>query len=130
MQPVFFEYLEEMVDHCDVYVEFNELGGNSYIIHVVLSAFPSPSLVPGFKYCVHEPLEGSWGVAHSKEHHFAFEQPSARFKGHFPLVIVTDSDVVVAPSYIKLAEQFVSLQVFYTLGKVGQWGDVFPCDCI
>ena len=126
---MFLKYLEE-VDHCNVYVKFNELCGNSYVVHVVLSAFSSPFLVLWFKYCVHKSLEGSWGVAHSKEHHFAFEQPSARFKGHFPLVIVTDSDVVVAPSYIKLAEQFVSLQVFNALRKVGQWGDVFPCNCV
>ena len=73
MQSVFSEYLEEVVDHCNVYVEFDELGGNSYVVHIVFSMFPSPSLVPWFKYCVHEPLEGCWGVAHSKEHYFAFE---------------------------------------------------------
>ena len=70
---MFLEYLEEMVDHCNVYVEFDEFGGDSYVIHIVFSAFPSLLLVPWFKYCVHEPLEGSWGVAHSKEHYFAFE---------------------------------------------------------
>ena len=73
MQPVFFEYLEEVVDHCNVYFDFCKLGGDPYVIHVVLPAFPSPLLVPWFKYCVHEPLEGSWGVAHSKEHYFAFK---------------------------------------------------------
>ena len=56
---MFLEYLEEVVDHCNVYVEFDEFGGNPYIIYVVFSAFSSLSLVPGFKYCIHKPLEGS-----------------------------------------------------------------------
>ena len=70
---MFFEYSEEVVDHCNVYVYFSKLCGDPYVVHVVFSVFSSPFLVPWFEYCVHEPLEGGWGVAHSKEHYFAFE---------------------------------------------------------
>ena len=65
---MFLEDLEEVVDHCNVYVKFNEFGGNPYLVHVVLSTFSSPLLVLWFEYCIHKPLEGSWGVAHSEEH--------------------------------------------------------------
>jgi len=41
-----------------------------------------------------------------------------------------DSNVVVAPSDVKLAKDLHSLQVFDVLHKVREWSDVFPRDSI
>jgi len=52
------------------------------------------------------------------------------FECAFPFITFLDTDVVVAPSDVELAEDFHSLQVFDALCKVREWGDVCVGDSI
>jgi hypothetical protein len=56
------------------------------------------------------------------------EEAYSCFESHLPSIFVTNSDVIVPPSYIELAEEFHSLEIFDTFRKVGEWGYVFACD--
>ena len=38
--------------------------------------------------------------------------------------------IVVSPSNVELAEELHALEVFDTLGEIGEWGDIFLGDCI
>jgi hypothetical protein len=60
-------------------------------------------------------LKGSWGVTHAEEHNFWFKEPSSDLKGSFPLVTVTNSNIVISPSDIKFAEELHFLEVFNAL---------------
>ena len=79
-------------------------------------------------YCVHESLEGRRGIAHSKEHYFRLKEPSACFECAFPLIRFADPDVVIPPTHVEFTEYLHSLQIFDTLCKVWEWGDVFASD--
>ena len=107
-----------------------EQGGNSNVIHVVVSFLLSPFLILGLQYCIHKLLEGSRGVTHPKEHYFGFKESSAYFGCAFPLIGFMDSDVVVPPTHIKFTKYLYSLQVFDALYKVWEWSDIFASDGI
>ena len=115
---------EQVVNHCNVYVDIHQQGSNSDVIYVVLSFLSSPFLVPGFQYCVHKSLEGRGGIAHPKEHYFRLKEPPACFECAFPLIGFTDPDVVIPPTHVEFTEYLHSLQIFDTLCKVWEWGDV------
>ena len=51
-------------------------------------------------------------------------------EGTFPFVAFTDAYVVVSPSNIEFAEELHALEVFDTLGKIGERGDVLLGYCI
>ena len=53
---------------------------------------------------VHETLEGGRGVGKSEEHHGWFEKSFVGNEGHFPLVTVLDSYIVVSPPDVELSE--------------------------
>ena len=60
---------------------------------------------------VHQGLESSWRVGEPKVHNMWFEESSVCDEGSLPLVFLLDSDVVIAPSYIKLCEDTSSFQL-------------------
>ena len=54
---------------------------------------------------VHERLKGRRGIAEAKEHHGGFIESERGDECCFPLVFLPDTNVVIAPSDIKLGEQ-------------------------
>ena len=54
---------------------------------------------------VHKGLECRWCIAKPKEHHCWFEKSQGCDEGGFPLVFLTNADVVIAPSDVKLCEE-------------------------
>ena len=54
---------------------------------------------------VHECLKGRGGVAEAKEHYGGFVESKRGDEGCFPLVLLPDTNIVIAPSDIKLGEQ-------------------------
>ena len=64
---------------------------------------------------IHESLEGGGGVAQAEEHYGGFEQSFVGDKGCFPLVSISDADVVVSPSDVKFGED---LGVFYLIDEI------------
>ena len=54
----------------------------------------------------------------------------AGFEGAFPFIAFTDANVVVSPSNVEFTEELHALEVFNTLGKIGERGDVFLGYCI
>ena len=53
---------------------------------------------------IHECLEGGWGVAEAKEQDSGFKESHQGDKGCFPLILFSEADVVVSPSYVELGE--------------------------
>ena len=60
-------------------------------------------------------MEGGGGVTQAKEHYGGFEQSFVGNEGSFPLVSISDADVVVAPSDVKFGEDF---GVFYLIDEI------------
>ena len=54
---------------------------------------------------IHHRLEGSRGVREAEEHDRWFEQSLVRDKRGFPLVAISDSDIVVPPSDVEFGKQ-------------------------
>jgi len=54
----------------------------------------------------------------------------AGLEGALPFITFVDAYVVVSPSNIELAEELHALEVFNTLGKIGEWGDILLGYCI
>ena len=57
------------------------------------------------KDMIHECLKGWRGIAETKEHHSGFVESERGDKCCFPLVFLSDMNVVIAPPDIKLGEQ-------------------------
>jgi len=64
------------------------------------------------EHAVHGSLEGGWGVGQPKEHYLWFKQSFWGFECDFPFIAFLNSDVVVPPSYVKLGEEGLSLELF------------------
>ena len=78
------------------------LGVDSHIIHVDFQPLFQEHI---HKDMVHESLEGGGGIAKSKEHDGGFEESHGGDKGSFSLIFLSDMDVVIAPTNVKLSEQ-------------------------
>jgi hypothetical protein len=63
-------------------------------------------------------LEGGGCVALSEEHNKGFKEAKQCLKGHFPLVAITYSNIVVSPSNVELGEEAFACKV------PGEGGDV------
>src|SRR5712675_1706828 len=70
---------------------------------------------------VHHHLKGGWGVGQSKEHDRWFEQPFVSDEGCFPLVSLSDTNIIVSPSYVELSKQGSSAGLIYELGNQREW---------
>jgi hypothetical protein len=82
------------------------------------------------EYVIHHSLECGWRVAKAKEHDEWFIQPSVCPEGCFVLVSFFDTDIVEAPSQVKLCEVLGSTQPVQDVGDKGQWVGVLYCYCI
>ena len=54
---------------------------------------------------IHERLERGWGIAKTKEHDGGFEESHGGDEGRFPLVFLSNANVVISPADVKLGEQ-------------------------
>ena len=54
---------------------------------------------------VHECLKRGWGIAKAKEHDSGFKEPHGGDEGRFPLVFLSNANVVISPMDVKLGEQ-------------------------
>jgi hypothetical protein len=59
----------------------------------------------GSEDAIHYSLEGCGSIALTKQHNHGLEEPERRFECGFPLVSISDADVVVPPSDVKLCEE-------------------------
>ena len=53
---------------------------------------------------VHERLESGGCIAEAEEHDGWFKYSQRGYEGGFPLVFLSEADVVVFPTYVKLGE--------------------------
>ena len=72
------------------------------------------------KNMIHERLKGRRGVAEPKEHHSGFKEAERSDERCFPLVFLSDANVVITPSNIKLGEQCRVLHVIDQLRDEGE----------
>ena len=56
-------------------------------------------------------LEGSRGVALTKQHDHGFEESKGHFECGFPLISIFDMDIMVSLSNIKFGEEALSGQI-------------------
>ena len=74
---------------------------NAQVVHVDLEPMFSNHIS---KDVVHECLKGWWSVTEAKEHDHGFEETERGDKCCFPLILFSDTDVVITPSDIELGE--------------------------
>ena len=101
-----------MVVQCEVI-----LGVYSQIIHI--------DLEPSFgdhigKNVVHECLKGRRGVAESKKHYSGFKETKRGDERCFPLIFLSDANVVITPSNIEFGEQCGVLHIIDQLRDEGE----------
>ena len=78
------------------------LGVDSKVIHVDFQLLFSQHIC---KDVVHEYLKCGRSIAEPEEHNSGFEQSHGGNKGSFPLVFLSDVDVVVFPANVKFGKQ-------------------------
>ena len=54
---------------------------------------------------IHECLECGWSIAKAKEHDSGLEESHGGDEGCFPLVFLSNANVVVSPADVELGEQ-------------------------
>ena len=54
---------------------------------------------------IHECLEGGWSIAKPEKHDHGFIEAKGSDECGFPLVFLSDANVVVTPSYIESGEE-------------------------
>ena len=69
---------------------------------------------------IHECLKSRRGITEPKEHYSGFKEAEMRDEHHFPLVFLSDVNVVIAPLNIKLGEQGRVLHIIDQLWDEGE----------
>ena len=69
---------------------------------------------------VHECLKCGWGIAKAKEHDGGLKKTHGGNEYHFSLVLLSDPDIIVLPSDVKLGEYGGVLHVINELRNEGQ----------
>ena len=101
VQIEFGHLLEDMLS---AFLVSGSVGGeDEEVIHIDDKPSFSDHVPEGIVY---ESLEGGGGVGETEEHNCRFKEAFMGDEGGFPLVSVFDAEVVVAPSNIKLGEDF------------------------
>ena len=93
------------------------LGVDSHVVHVDLKP---PLRKHVHKDMVHESLESGGSVAEPKEHDGGFEESHGGNEGGFPLVFLSDVNVVISPTNVKLGEQGGFFHVVDEFGDQGE----------
>ena len=72
------------------------------------------------KNMIHERLKSRRSIAEAKEHYSGFKEAKRSDEHRFPLVFLPDANVVIAPSHIKLGEQYRVLHIINQLRDEGE----------
>ena len=78
------------------------LGVDSHIIHVDFKPLLWEHIC---KDVIHECLECGGSIAESEEHDGGFEESHGGNESGFPLVLLSDANVVISPMSVELGEQ-------------------------
>ena len=76
-------------------------GGDEEVIHVDDEPSFSDHVSEGV---IHESLECGWRVAETKEHDHWLEESFVCDEGHFPLVSIFDTNIVIPPMNVEFGE--------------------------
>ena len=68
---------------------------------------------------IHKGLEGSWSVTEAEGHDQGFEEAKFAFKGGFPFIAFSDTDVVVTPADVELGKVAGTLEFVDEFGNQG-----------
>ena len=63
------------------------------------------------EYVIHHGLEGGWAVCETEEHYQRFEQSSVGLRGCLPLITLTNVNIVVPQSDVKLCQNACMMQL-------------------
>ena len=91
-------------------------GVDSHVIHVDLKPLLWEHI---HEDMVHEGLEGGRSIAKSKAHDGGFEKSHGGDESSFPLIFLSDANVVVSPTNVEFGEQGGLLHVINEFGD--QW---------
>src|SRR6266404_5320139 len=83
-----------------------------------------------FKNVIHEGLEGGWGIAEAKGHDEWFKYAQRCFKSSFPLVFMTDTNVVVSPTDVELGEVAGVMQLVNEVRDEGERSCILDSDIV
>ena len=67
---------------------------------------------------IHYALEGHWGIALAKQHNHGFEESKRCLERSFPLIPISDVDIMVSPSNVKFSEEAFSGEILCKQGDV------------
>ena len=93
------------------------LGVDSHVVHVDLKP---PLQKHVCKDMVHESLESGGSIAEPQEHDGGFKESHVGNESSFPLVFLSDVNVVISPTNVKLGEQDGFLHVVNEFGDQGE----------
>jgi hypothetical protein len=73
-------------------------------------------------------LESSWAIGETKVHNQRFKETMIRLKHCLPLVALSNADIVVSPSHIKLGEVLHALESMDEIVNEWKGVSIFSCD--
>ena len=94
------------------------LGVDSHVIHVDLKPLFWKHICADM---VHESLKSGGSVAESEEHDCGFEEFHGGDEGGFPLIFLSDVNVVISPTNVELGEQGGFLHIINEFWNEREW---------
>jgi len=112
------EFSHSLEDTLSVFLVSGGIGGeDEEVIHIDDKPSFSNHVSEGI---VHKSSEGGGGVGEAEEHNGRFKEAFVGNKGGLPLMSIFDADVVVAPSDVKLSEDFCISEFVDEVGNQGK----------
>ena len=93
------------------------LGVDSHIVHVDFKPLLWKHIC---KDVIHECLECGGSIAESKEHDSGFEEFHGGNESSFPLILLSDANVVISPTNVELGKQGGFFHVINEFGNQGE----------
>ena len=93
-------------------------GVDPKIVHVDFQPFLSQHVS---KDVIHKCLECGGSIAESKEHDSGFKKSHGGNESGFPLILLSDANVVISPMNVKLGEEGGLLHVIDEFWDKGEW---------
>ena len=119
-KTVFAKVLEEVA--CLFVMEFEGTSGvESQVIHVDFEPAFSDHVSENM---VHEGLKSAGGIAESEEHDSWFKKSKRGDEHSFPLIFLTNADIVVTPANVEFSEVSGVLHVINKFRDKRQWVSV------
>ena len=93
------------------------LGVDSHVIHVDLKPLFWEHI---HKDIIHESLESGGSIAEPKEHDSGFKESQGGDESSFPLIFLSDANVVISPMNVKFGEQGGFFHIIDEFGNQGE----------